>query len=104
MNAPKNVAIALLALVATGFAHAEEVGQHPAVFAARSLPAVNPSTFIVGHPASPTTRGGHANFDHPAVVLARQQSAIDPNTFIVQPPVQVSWTVVPAATATLAQK
>lgn len=95
-------ALALSATVFAGAAQAEEVGQHPAIFVARSLPGVNPSTFIVGHPASPTTRGGHAGFEHPAVVIARQAGQVDPNTFIVQPPVHVSWTggsiIEPAAT------
>jgi hypothetical protein len=56
---------------------------------------IDPNTFIVGHPASPTVRGGHANFEHPAVIVARRAVGIDANTFIVQPPVAVSWTVQP---------
>lgn len=87
-----SLALALSALATTGVSHAAELGDHPAVLATRSVAAINPSTFIVGHPASPTTRAGHANFEHPAVLVARQAAAIDPNTFVVQPPVQVSWT------------
>ena len=76
-------------------AQAQDVGQHPAVFAPRQLPGVDPSTFIVGHPASPTWRVVHANHDHPAVVVKHDWAtqAIDPNTFLVQPPAHVRWIV-----------
>jgi hypothetical protein len=30
---------------------ATDVGQHPAIFSPRSLPGIDPNTFIVGHPA-----------------------------------------------------
>lgn len=43
------VTMALFATVGT--AQAADVGQHPAIFSPRSLPAIDPSTFIVGHPA-----------------------------------------------------
>ncbi len=87
---------ASLTLAAAGLAsvaQAQDVGQHPAVFAPRQLPGVNPSTFIVGHPASPTTAGGHANHEHPAVTakLTSEEKAIDANTFVVQPPAHVEW-------------
>jgi hypothetical protein len=60
-------------LVGTGsVAQAQDVGQHPAIFAPRQLAGVDPSTFIVGHPASPSWRAGRANYDHPAVVVKRQ--------------------------------
>jgi hypothetical protein len=81
-------------LVASPLAtQAQDVGQHPAVFAPRQLPGVDPSTFIVGHPASPNWRLAHANDDHPAVVVKRDWAAqaIDPNTFVVQPPAHVQW-------------
>jgi hypothetical protein len=99
--------LATAALAIAGFtvvsdALAEDVGQHPAVFAPRALPAVNPSTFIVGHPASPKVRGGHANFEHPAVAAARAAAAIDPNTFLVQPPASVSWVEAPVVVAPIA--
>lgn len=69
-------------------AQAQDVGQHPAVFAPRQLPGVDPSTFIVGHPASPTWDVARANHDHPAVTVQRHWASqpIDPNTFLVQPP------------------
>jgi hypothetical protein len=91
-----SIAALVFAFVAASSAQAEDVGQHPAVFAPRTLPAVNPSVFIVGHPASPRTRGGHANFDHPAVLAARAAAAVDANAFLVQPPASVHWTLGPA--------
>jgi hypothetical protein len=100
-----------LALIAAAFAidsaQAEDIGQHPAVFAPRALPGVNPSTFIVGHPASPAVRGGHANFEHPAVLVAMRhagRTGIDPNTYLVQPPATVSWTVNPSFDVPVALK
>ena len=57
---------------AATLAVAQDVGQHPAVFAPRALPGVNPSTFVVGHPASPKSLSGHANYEHPAVVVTRE--------------------------------
>ena len=98
----------VLAVFAAAFAvdsaRAEDIGQHPAVFAPRQLPGVNPSTFIVGHPASPTLRGGHANFEHPAVLIAMRHTRLDPNTYLVQPPATVSWTVMPAVDTPVALK
>ncbi len=81
----------LLAL--TGVAQAQEIGQHPAVFAARKLPGVDASTFIVQHPASLTWRAGHANHEHPAVAQKAEASlnSVNANTFIVQPPAHVDW-------------
>ena len=65
--------------------------------------AIDPNTFIVGHPASPRWIVVHENHEHPAVVQARlaAQKAIDPNTFIVQPPVAVTWLVKSDAPADL---
>lgn len=91
-------AVLAIALLATGAAampvEAQQVGWHPATSARRVLVVpIDPNTFIVGHPASPTTRGGHAGGEHPAVLMARAagQRGIDANTFIVQPPVAVTW-------------
>lgn len=58
---------------------------------------INPNTFIVGHPASPTWKRAHSHAEHPAVqVRARQGVAsIDSNTFRVQPPASTRWTVQP---------
>jgi hypothetical protein len=79
---------------------AGDVGQHPAVFVPRSLPGIEASTFIPGHPAGGYAgHAAHANFEHPAVVMHRaaQVGHIDPNTFIVQPPAATAWTTPVAA-------
>ena len=102
LRASRLSALAALALVmAAGGAAAEPAAQpfgwHPALTARPVVAGIDPNTFIVGHPASPTVRGGHANFEHPAVIVARRagEAGVDANTFIVQPPVSVTWTVVP---------
>jgi hypothetical protein len=95
MNKPVQTLV-ISAILAT-FAQAglaADVGQHPAIFVPRALPAIDANTFIPGHPAG--GRAGHApraNFDHPAVVMHRagQVAHIDPNTFIVQPPATTVW-------------
>lgn len=76
---------------AASLAQAEDVGQHPAVYAPRQLPSVNPSTFIVAHPAALSWRAGHANFEHPAELVKREAQHVDTNTYLVQPPTPVSW-------------
>lgn len=56
---------------------------------------IDPNTFIVGHPASPTWTRPHSNAEHPAVQVAArmklQVATIDANTFTVQPPASVRW-------------
>lgn len=91
-------------LGAAAGAFAQDVGQHPAVFAPRQLAGLDASTFVVGHPASPRWKVVHANQDHPAVVVHRgwTNRKLDPNTFMVQPPAPVVWTVVPDSTPALA--
>jgi hypothetical protein len=95
MNLHRALPALALALVAS-VASADDVGQHPAIFAARSLPAVNPSTFVVGHPASPQWKAPahiHANHAHPAMATSRKSASnVDVNTFLVQPPAHVEWT------------
>jgi hypothetical protein len=79
-------------LAATTFASlAQGVGQHP-VPAPHQSAGVDPSTFLVGHPASPAWQLRHANDDHPAIAMRRKENRLDPNTFIVQPPAHVEWT------------
>lgn len=100
-----SIALAALAglTLLTG-AHAQEVGQHPAVFAPRSLPAVDPSTFIVAHPAGLALRGGHANHEHPAVTRKALLPKLDIGHYLVQPPATTRWSAASdARTATLAQ-
>jgi hypothetical protein len=95
-------ALAAMALVMGGAAalpaEAQQVGWHPATAeGARPVVGIDPNTYILGHAASPTTRGGHANFEHPAVLVARAAAKgnIDPNTFLVQPPATVTWIATP---------
>lgn len=86
---------------------AGDIGQHPAIFVSRSLPGIEASSFIVGHPAGGYAgRAERANFEHPAVVMHRagQIAHVDPNTFIVQPPATTAWTApaaAPVVTATI---
>ena len=86
--------LASLTLLGAGLAQAQDVGQHPAVFAPRKAIGVDPSTFTVGHPASPTWRAAdHANFRHPAFAARRYAAShhVDANTFLVQPPAHADW-------------
>ncbi len=93
------IALSLLSLGGTDLALAQDVGQHPAVFAPRQLPGIDPNTFIPGHPASPRNRAGHANHEHPAVARWAQGAATAPdsNHFLVQPPATTRWTLGPQA-------
>jgi hypothetical protein len=82
-------------LAATSFASlAQGVFLHSAVSTPPQVAGVDPSTFLVGHPASPTWQVRHANADHPAIAMRREANRrlIDPNTFIVQPPAHAQWT------------
>ena len=102
----KFVPLLALSLFSLGGAHlalAQDVGQHPAVFAPRQLPGIDPNTFIPGHPASPRNRAGHANHQHPAVARWAQGAATAPdsNHFLVQPPAATRWTLGPQTEASL---
>lgn len=88
--------IAAFSAFAAPASFAKEVQIHPALKATVTVSAIDPNTFIVGHPASPKNKRVHANGHHPAVILNapdRKPAGIDPNTFIVQPPASVTWTV-----------
>ena len=92
MNTRTAVLASLLA--ASSFASlAQGVFQHPAVSTPPQVAGVDPSTFLVGHPASPTWQLRHANAEHPAIAMRAEtpRSSIDPNTFIVQPPAHAEW-------------
>ncbi len=68
MNLTRTLMASAIALAGMGLlsaAQAQGVGQHPAVYAPRALPAVDPSTFIVRHPAGLAWRSGHANHEQP---------------------------------------
>ena len=65
-----------LALLATSLtAGAADVGQHPAIFTPRSLPGIDASTFIVGHPA-----GGAPGQAEPEAAQSRDQARSVPGT------------------------
>jgi hypothetical protein len=90
--------LALIAALALPFAAvAQDVGQHPAVFSPRALPGVDPSTFIVGHPASPRFVAGHANHEHPAVAGHDVAPRVDTDRYLVQPPATTRWLTTAAA-------
>lgn len=96
--------IALAGLTLLGGAQAQEVGQHPAVFAPRMLPSVDPSTFIVAHPAGLLLRTGHANHEHPAVTRKALLPRLDVGRYLVQPPATTRWSAASeTGTAALAQ-
>ncbi|WP_348756546.1 hypothetical protein [uncultured Aquincola sp.] len=107
MNSPRptktlralTTATPLLVALATALpVQAQSVGWHPATAQRPAVVAgIDANTFLVGHPASPRMRGGHANVEHPAVRVARGEgrSGMDANTFLVQPPVTVTWLTQP---------
>ena len=101
--ARSTASLALLAALALPFAAAaQDVGQHPAVFTPRTLPGVDPSTFRVGHPASPRMLHGHANFDHPAVSAHDVALPLDTGRYLVQPPASTRWVTTASAAAATA--
>lgn len=89
------------ALAAVSSVEAASAGGHPALGNAFILkPAIDPDTFIAGHPAHGTSVRGHANHEHPAVTAARAAApGVDANTFIVQPPAATQWVQAPLAAA-----
>ena len=95
----RTILLTSITSLAATLAVAQDVGQHPAVVSPRALPGVNPSTFVVGHPASPKAVAGHANYEHPAVTVSREAPGrhLDTNAYLVQPPATVEWTVPGAA-------
>ena len=98
------VSLTLLAALALPFAAvAQDVGQHPAVFAPRALPGVDPSTFIVGHPAAPSFVAGHANHEHPAVTAHDAAAELDTDRYMVQPPASTRWLTTAAAAPVVAR-
>lgn len=95
MNKPAfTFAAAVLALAASLPAVAAE-GVHAAPVMSKPAAGIDASTFIVGHPASPTWKAPvhvASNGQHPAVLVSRQAAHIDTNTFLVQPPASTVWT------------
>ena len=72
-------------------------GAAAAVVTQRALPGVDPSTFIVGHPAAPRFVAGHANHEHPAVTAHEAAPELDTDRYLVQPPASARWVTTAAA-------
>lgn len=97
----------LPALSAQAEPWAAPVSQHPAMVPGQVLPGLDARLALIGHPASPRTRGlATAPRDHPAVATAQRARAgetpLDPNTFRVLPPASTAWTGGPAAASPVA--
>lgn len=97
MSRTVSMIAALSGLLVAGFAHAADVGQHPAVFSPRALPAIDANTFIVAHPAGPSFQAARVLEDHPAVQARAVARGIDSDRFLVQPPASTRWTTSPDA-------
>jgi len=87
----KRTALVIAWLTATATVGATEVGQHPAIFSARSLPGIDASTFITGHPAGGAPgRPAPSELERPAVA---KPHAIDRGRGVSHPdPVQQAST------------
>lgn len=81
------LAASLLALTfATGAgAQTLTLGSGPYPVMVQDAGPVVANSYLIRHPASPTVRAGHANFEHPAFVT-RAEHGVDANTFIVGHP------------------
>ena len=95
------VVVAVFSLSFTA-AHADALGQHPAVQVKQQAVGIDANRFIVAHPAGLALVAGHANHAHPAVTGAAAArgatpAQVDPNTFVVQPPAATTWALVSAA-------
>ncbi|PXW98576.1 hypothetical protein C7444_10253 [Sphaerotilus hippei] len=104
--------LCLIAVVASVSSSAALAASAEPATGAAPFSAIDPNTFILGHPASPRWKAAHSGGEHPAVLVARralQPASIDTNRFIVQPPASVRWLASgeavqaqPTAVATLA--
>lgn len=74
-----------LSFAAGGNAQTLTLGSGPYPVMVQDPGSVVTHSFLIGHPASPTVRSGHANFEHPALA-ARAEHRLDANTFIVGHP------------------
>lgn len=66
----KSTALLFALLSVAAVAHAADVGQHPAVFSPRTLPAIDAATFIPGHPA----RGANGESAETVALKAQQRA------------------------------
>lgn len=85
MNNHRLLAASLLTLSFAAGAQTLTLGSGPYPVMVQDAGPVVTNSYRIGHPASPTVRAGHANFDHPALA-ARVERGVDANTFIVGHP------------------
>ncbi|MFM9914481.1 MAG: hypothetical protein ACKVOX_01630 [Rhizobacter sp.] len=87
MTHQRLVALSLLTLTFAASAGAQTLtlGAGPYPVMVQDAGPVVSNSYRIGHPASPTVRGGHANFEHPAFA-GRAEHGVDANTFIVGHP------------------
>jgi hypothetical protein len=87
MTISRFLAVSLLTLTFAASANAQTLtlGSGPYPTMVRDVGPVVTNSYLIRHPASPTVRGGHANFEHPAIA-ARVEHGVDANTFIVGHP------------------
>ncbi|HOX66552.1 MAG: hypothetical protein KA439_00365 [Rhizobacter sp.] len=100
MTHQRLVALSLLTLtLATGAgAQTLTLGAGPYPTMVRDVGPVVTQSYLIRHPASPSVRAGHANFEHPAF-SARAERGVDANTFIVGHPAVPSSPLGTGATA-----
>jgi hypothetical protein len=71
----KHTALLAALFAVTPMVGATDVGQHPAIFSPRTLPGIDPNTFIVGHPAGGAPgRAEHSVPMHTTVTVSRAGS------------------------------
>lgn len=96
------LAVPLLALTFAAGAGAQTLtlGSGPYPVMVQDAGPVVANSYLIRHPASPTVRSGHANFEHPAFT-SRAEHGVDANTFIVGHPAapsSIPGSTLPAAT------
>lgn len=85
MSIQRLIAASLMTLSFAAGAQTVTLGFGPYPVMVQDAGSVVTQSFLVRHPASPSVRAGHANFEHPAFA-ARGEHAVDANTFIVGHP------------------
>lgn len=85
MTYQRLVAVPLLALTFAAGAQTLTLGAGPYPVMVQDAGPVVTNSYLIRHPASPSVRAGHANFEHPALA-ARAEHGVDANTFIVGHP------------------
>ncbi|WP_119154708.1 hypothetical protein [Caldimonas tepidiphila] len=92
--------LTLASVALAGGVQAQEPGPHPALLSSRTPTGIDPSTFIVGHPARGSAGSAPVKGRHPALAAhAAPRAGIDPNAFLVQPPATTRWSAAPQPAA-----